>query len=65
VPARPQYSAENIPFDARLIFITRDGRKLCAKDAERYVQHMTREKVNGYTHSEKEICDACGTVLSA
>jgi hypothetical protein len=64
MPARPQFSAENIPLPKDLIYITRDGRKLCPRDAERHVQSMTREKVNGYSHfSSKEICDSCGAVV--
>jgi hypothetical protein len=63
MPARSQYSAENIPFPKHLIYITQDGRHLCPKDAERYVQSMVRRKVNGYTFTEKEICDVCGVVV--
>ena len=62
--SRSQYSAKDIPLPKKgMIYITPNGRRLCAIDAAQYIQHMVRRKVNGYTTTIPEICDNCGRVI--
>lgn len=65
MPARSQYDATSVPLPRNLIYLTKDGYRLCARDADRHVQHMVRARVNGYCPSfEGEVCDKCGSILS-